>query len=407
MLGGVLVEILTLLGIEDLHSVLAAATTCRRFHALLYDDQQVWRGLALAAYDDPANSCAFPKPQQVDWQARVLARATVTEILMDSRNTLGEGSGPQTDLLRARSDVIGDTLLGLYFDMPAYPTKSRNATLLTQLVKREEFAFLAINRRRGKAYAVLDNLRRVLDGEMWAPEAAVEAESPWVNVFYLDSPKKLCCSTGLVDWSAVWAVASILLWQYASEEEDINVERVEQSFASPFVGVGIGSVDDWAGVSGEWYVAATRFEFFGPVAPLFEVGTWTVCQCSLQDTLDGLGSFMDRTPTAEEASALNPSVPFSAARAPIYFSGNNRSWMPLDQGRHEVDVYIRGMVRLSMDDPPAAVWTWVIEQRDAQMTCRIVQMPGRGNGFFGRWETPKVVNTGNRSDEGAMWMMRA
>ncbi|BEJ17973.1 hypothetical protein CspHIS471_0702500 [Cutaneotrichosporon sp. HIS471] len=401
----VLLEILVLLGAEDVHSLLATSATCRQLQALLYDDHRVWRGLALAAYDDPAHACAFPQPQEVDWQARVLSRAIATDILMDSRNALGETSSRQLDLLRAKRALISDTLLGLYLDMPAHPADSRNAKLLTQLLRREEFAFLALN-GRGTAYAVLDILRRVLDGDMWDGEAAVEAESPFIKSWRLPPVDKTCDSNGLVDWSTISAMVSILLWQYASEEAQVDVERIGQSIAAPLVGIGLRSGEDWAGVSGEWYAVAQSFLEWGSDVPLAELGTWTVSPCSLKDTLDGFSAFMGRPPTAQEATVLDPTVPFSTACAPIYFSGNNHTGLPHTDGT-PVNVHIRGVVRLSVDYPPAAVWTWVIERPNIQVIARVVQMPGRGNGFFGRWVKVGTVNPVEDDElEGAMWMMR-
>ncbi|BEI94710.1 uncharacterized protein CcaverHIS019_0702910 [Cutaneotrichosporon cavernicola] len=370
----VLLEILVLLGAEDVHSLLATSTTCRQLHALLYDDQRVWRGLALAVYDDPAHACAFLQPQEVDWQARVLSRAIATEILMDSRNVLGETSSRQLDLL---------------------------------LLKREEFAFLALN-GRGTAYAVLDILRRVLDGDMWDGEAAVEAESPFIKLWRLSPVDMTCDSNGLVDWSTISAMVSILLWQYASEEAQVDVERIERSISAPLVGVGLGSGEDWAGVSGDWYAVAQFFSEWRSDVPLAELGTWTVSPCSLEDTLDGFSAFMGRLPTAQEATVLDPIVPFSTACAPIYFSGSNHT-LPHTDGT-PVNVHIRGVVRLSVDYPPAAVWTWVIERPDNQVIARVVQMPGRGSGFFGRLVMVGMVGTLNPVEfdeiEGAVWMMR-
>ncbi|BEI86937.1 hypothetical protein CcaverHIS002_0702830 [Cutaneotrichosporon cavernicola] len=381
----VLLEILVLLGAEDVHSLLATSTTCRQLHALLYDDQRVWRGLALAVYDDPAHACAFLQPQErFSWtRGMCLAKR------------------------QADSSTSSDTLLGLYLDMPAHPADSRNAKLLTQLLKREEFAFLALN-GRGTAYAVLDILRRVLDGDMWDGEAAVEAESPFIKLWRLSPVDMTCDSNGLVDWSTISAMVSILLWQYASEEAQVDVERIERSISAPLVGVGLGSGEDWAGVSGDWYAVAQFFSEWRSDVPLAELGTWTVSPCSLEDTLDGFSAFMGRLPTAQEATVLDPIVPFSTACAPIYFSGSNHT-LPHTDGT-PVNVHIRGVVRLSVDYPPAAVWTWVIERPDNQVIARVVQMPGRGSGFFGRLVMVGMVGTLNPVEfdeiEGAVWMMR-
>ncbi len=251
---------------------------------------------------------------------------------------------------------------------------------------------------------------------MWDAEAAVDAESPWLKLWHIPDFDLACDAAGRVDWSAVRVMVSLLcecsqgsltpVWQFA-EGGDVDQEWVGRSLAAPLNGAGLGSGEDWAGVEGEWYAVTQPFVPW--CVPLSELGMWSVSRCTLTETLEGFESFTGRPPTPEEAAALDPTSPFSPARPETYFSGRNISGMPHNDDP-PAEVYIRGVVRLSTDNLPAAVWTWVVECGPVPVVARVVQMPGRGSAFFGRWkkeEDPDGDEDDHVEVEGAMWLMRA
>lgn len=205
------------------------------------------------------------------------------------------------------------------------------------------------------------------------------------------------------------------------EYSDVDELRVELALATPLAGTGLGNWEDgadWAGVAGEWYVAARPFMWGGNV-PLYALGTFTVSPCTLQETLAGFTSHFGRLPSSTEAAFLDPAAPFSRAREPVYFAGTNRAARPNGGPPAEAEMYVRGVVRLSTDNPPVAVWTWVVEGPnliDERICARVVQMPGRGSAFFGVSAAKARLTTallcrlspfpGQRGvdDEGVRWM---
>lgn len=152
-------------------------------------------------------------------------------------------------------------------------------------------------------------------------------------------------------------------------------------------GPGISSLPDWAGAGGKWYTVAQPFLSWAQNVFALSMGTFTVSLCSLDDIDKDLQAYLGRRPNEDETELLDPLVPYSTARPQLFFSGLNQALMPnMPPGSPKGPVFVRGVVRLSTDDPPVACWSWIVDKGPLgeRVTARVVQMPGRGgNAFFG------------------------
>lgn len=342
------------------------------------------------------------------------------EILLNSAPTLGEKSNRQLDLLvswytrywsadrqRAKRVQIAETLLSLYLDLPAYPTESRNAKLLTQLLRKPEFGFLmhlSHPHHSATIYWMLNilHLSQEPGPVLWEEEQLDDIQSPWVSLWVLRpfDVGSLCeDDTGHVMWNEVDVMSSILcefvhmaqltlVSQYREERMDVDTAIVEHCLKSGLVGCGVRDAPpgDWASATGKWYLIAQPFLQMGEVHAE-ALGTFDVKVCTPDDMNSQYKAHMGEDITTYAESMLEAPHPVSDALPPLYFCGRNHAHMPsmgiLDP---MTPVFVRGVVRLTTDNPPVAYWSWVVDwgTPDDMFVARVVQMPGRGgSAFFG------------------------
>lgn len=168
---------------------------------------------------------------------------------------------------------------------------------------------------------------------------------------------------------------------------DVDNALVERCLKSGLVGLGLRHAppDDWAGATGKWYVIAQPF--LGENALATALGTFDVKICTPEDITAQYKAHTGRHITLYEASMLDTSFPTSDALPPLYFCGRNYARLPtMAAAAPLAPVLVRGVVRLTMDNPPVAYWSWVVDSVGAgeMVVARVVQMPGRGgSAFFG------------------------
>ncbi|WVW79605.1 hypothetical protein I302_101574 [Kwoniella bestiolae CBS 10118] len=249
---------------------------------------------------------------------------------------------------------------------------------------------------------------------------------------------------GKVNWELVDAISSVMMcnaqevikneptaWLPAVQPMSYGVESVRgwgyTELKRPD-NLAEGDVWDWAGVEGNWCGCYAFMDYVDWVALNYPQSAFLhrlSSEIDLSLYHEALGDLMqlelkictdphtsnprdnrctshefenDRTPLP----SVDTDLPSSDLLPPIYFHGSSVPYAggdapPLPQNA------IRGVARLTADNPPQVRWTMIIRYRDSdRWRLECVQVGGRGSkrGFFGIWSD---ATRGEQSPCGPAW----
>ncbi|WVR08856.1 hypothetical protein IAU60_005915 [Kwoniella sp. DSM 27419] len=434
---------------EDPPVLAIAAQVCRELRSFIYDnpDQALWRDVHLQVYDDPRAAAAFPRSRkscEFDWQKRVRDREFVGRMLRE----WGEDRYAEA---AQHFDLICETLLDMYLDLPAAPADfdpgeqdpPRNSTLLTTYLRTPLFRHLnqhcsltetkpllrplpnqPPNSARRPARTVINpaisRLHALLppdfdDGEdddrAWRGymrEVVYTAKN-----FQERNDWGPFTDDGKVEWPLVDAVSSVMMangkeiiqgsdehWRAAMEPMSFGIEPARGRGCLDLerpADLADDEVWDWANVKGTWcgsYAFMDYADWISLNDPRIVILRRST-HLDLSVYHEAVGDLMrlDLEVTSEPGKDNLPLVtthlPSSDLLPAIHFHGSSvqqqggvtfPSVTPMSA--------IRGVVRLTADDPPQVRWTLVIRYGgEDRWRLECVQVGGRGSkrGFFGIW----------------------
>ncbi|EIW66016.1 hypothetical protein TREMEDRAFT_35450, partial [Tremella mesenterica DSM 1558] len=479
-------RILTLLGSDNPTSLAQVAKTCRCLRAFVYEepDEVLWKEIHFKLYDDPREAGAFARPRtRFRWRQRVQDRQELIRLF----NTWDVD---KYDGLKTKIDLISNTLLDLYLDLPASPSPENNPLaredtlngaiiepilrsdmfkhVITHLSTRETTPALRPlndqpgnpNRRvhREVINPILPRLHALLPPQFEKDIPADrlhrgflrEAVYAASNYTYKNDWSPLT-SEGKVNWTLVDAIGSIMMsnardvlclgeetWRRAVAPMSYGVEAVRgwgfNHLRRP-EGLADEETWDWAGVEGHWFGSYAFLDYADWIAlnePRLIQIRRSMNTLDLSRYAEALGDLMrldlviDPSPeddrhifghplhgssparTDDGLEPLTTHLPSSDLLPPIYFHGRSAQQQgALTYPSASTANSVRGVVRLTADDPPQVRWTIMIRYGgEDRWKLECVQMGGRGSsrGMVGIWtDAAKEPHTPN----GPVWYWKA
>ncbi|KAK8844022.1 hypothetical protein IAR55_006815 [Kwoniella newhampshirensis] len=478
-------KVLVITGGECLTALSRTARCCRDLRRYVYgnSDQALWRNIHCLVYDDPRLAGAFPTRRQtndIDWRTNIQNREFVGRMFRE----WDEERFPEVS---QHLDLVLETLLEMYLDLPAAPDQnntnphatheSRNVYFLNPYLNSPLFTYIYHHLRLAEVKQVLRPLpgqagnpnrrtvRRVINPVLSRLHCLVPPDYDDANsedrewrgyvreVVY--SGKNYQEKNdwgpfhpdGKVDWTLVDAISSVMMsnakevldseddgsWREAIHPMSFGVEAVRgwgyEHLQRP-ADLPDGEIWDWADVQGLWCGSYAFLDYADWVSlnePRLILLRGRVSQLDLTRYHEAVGDLMrlnlvldNDQPASHKAlaghgrtgnSALQPietHLPTSDLLPPIYFHGDSVQHHGLSTyPSHTPMSFVRGVVRLTADNPPQVRWTLVIRYGDEdRWRLECVQVGGRGSkrGFFGIWTDALKEE---HSPNGPVWYWKA